>query len=83
MRSHNLLGVGRCFNSRPCEGATLTTLLQKGQNTGFNSRPCEGATTEPITELALQRVSIHAPVKGRPALNNSRSHWAEFQFTPL
>ena len=32
----------------------------------FNPRPREGATTKKPNQRRLSRVSIHAPVKGRP-----------------
>ena len=76
-------GPGCGFNSRPCEGATAEYFSHITCQIGFNSRPCEGATIACCNFLSISFVSIHAPVKGRPARPAIHSAAKAFQFTPL
>ena len=49
----------------------------------FNSRTCEGATRKTQEELALEGVSIHAPVKVRQSVIVKGEFHVKFQFTHL
>ena len=61
-RRHRLAG----FNPRPREGATTFIGKIVCYWQGFNPRPREGATKSLFPSQSNQKVSIHAPVKGRP-----------------
>ena len=60
------------FNPRPREGATPGLVDNDAPLLGFNPRPREGATRENFHVVHGSEVSIHAPVKGRPAARHSQ-----------
>ena len=50
----------------------------------FDPRPCEGATTTVERMCTAERVSIRAPVRGRPARPiDGSSETDEFRSAPL
>ena len=53
------------FNSRSCEGATLTLSVADPSQINFNSRSCEGATLSDLLLSDCVQISTHAPVKER------------------
>ena len=55
------------FNSRSREGATLKKCVFFFRTPCFNSRSREGATIDSDCPLYSDGVSIHAPVRERPA----------------
>ena len=59
------------FNPRPREGATGRGRPQTRPPERFNPRPREGATGWWSDLGGNYGVSIHAPVKGRPAIRTS------------
>ena len=57
------------FNPRAREGATRRAETARRYCKGFNPRAREGATREEDETGKIRVVSIHAPVKARPAFN--------------
>ena len=53
------------FNPRPLAGATGTHFLDGLGFRHFNPRPLAGATRQPVCFHGCQRISIHAPLRGR------------------
>ena len=64
MCNNSILYLGRRFNSRSREGATIKHHFDQ-LKTGFNSRSREGATDAVRGHIEQLGVSIHAPVRER------------------
>ena len=65
----------------PCGGDTSSTGKGPGF-TDFNPRPLAGATTSMTLPCFWIRISIHAPLRGRPASGRQGSSGTRFQSTP-
>ena len=50
---------------------------------GFDPRPCEGATIAALRAGLEQKVSIHAPVRGRRLTEAAERAATMFRSTPL
>ena len=54
------------FNPRPLAGATEKKTRVRGSEIDFNPRPLAGATKMRNAASSNQKISIHAPLRGRP-----------------
>ena len=70
------------FNPRPLAGATSTRLKNTTFRPYFNPRPLAGATRLSSEIQNCRRISIHAPLRGRPGNFNNPCGFDSFQSTP-
>ena len=70
------------FDPRPREGATSMTVTTLPCRCGFDPRPREGATAAGGVRGLPVRVSIRAPVKGRPCISDAKATAKMFRSAP-
>ena len=68
------------FNPRPHAGATGNRWTSAGMTANFNPRPHAGATAPAGSGAPAGRISIHAPMRGRP--HDMRQKEAAQYFNP-
>ena len=70
------------FNPRPLAGATTSPRTPVNGTTDFNPRPLAGATLFEYKKAQFNKISIHAPLRGRLILVNPTRKFCIFQSTP-
>ena len=70
------------FNPRPPCGGDPEPIINADQLKNFNPRPLAGATGRDGTQLDGARISIHAPLRGRPKKRLQEREEKKFQSTP-
>ena len=74
--------TGAGFQSTPPCGGDGRQGRLPGEGVNFNPRPLAGATIGDVDLMAEVRISIHAPLRGRPCIMSLTTTFLSFQSTP-